>query len=138
MDYNERLIPRVGDILYSHRSTPLLRVLADTVHVHDMLLAPCSRVMFERRGEYAHPSCHENLYRSLERFGITPDDVIATLNVFMDVRIDERRITLLAPASRAGDYVDFRAETDCIIGLAACSSERTNNGRCKPIAFNVR
>lgn len=137
MDYNERLIPQIGDVLYSHRSTPLVRVVADTVGVHDMLLTPCSRVMFERRGEHNHPSCHENLYRALAPFGLTADDVTATLNVFMDVRVEGNAIRLYAPPSKAGDFLELQAETDCIIGITACSSELTNNGRCKPIQFTV-
>jgi len=137
IDYNERLVPQIGDVLYSHRSTPLMRIVNDLVGVHDLLLSPCSRVMFERRGEYRHPSCHENLYRALEPFSIGADEVTATLNVFMDVRVEGNRIKIYPPPSRAGDYIDLRAEIDCVVGLTACSSERTNNGHCKPIEFTV-
>lgn len=137
MDYNERLIPQVGDVLYSHRSTPLVRVTADSVGVHDLLLSPCSRTMFARRGELDHPSCHENLYRALERFGLGPDDVTATLNVFMDVRVEGNAIRLYPPPSKAGDSFELTAEVDCIIGITACSSELTNNGHCKPICFSA-
>ena len=137
IDYNERLIPKIGDVLYSHRSTPLVRVVADTVGVHDMLLAPCSRIMFERRGESNHPSCHENLYRALEPFGLTSDDVTATLNVFMDVRVERNSIRVHPPASNPGDSFEIEAQIDCIAGITACSSELTNAGRCKPIQFRA-
>ena len=137
IDYNERIVPQIGDVLYSHRSTPLVRVSADSVGVHDMLLTPCSRVMFARRGEHNHPSCHENLYRALEPFGLTSDEVTATLNVFMNVRVEKNAIALYPPPSRAGDYFEVEALTDCIVGITACSSELTNNGRCKPIQFSV-
>ena len=36
-----------GAVLYSRRSRPLLRIVADEVGVHDMLYAPCSQEMFE-------------------------------------------------------------------------------------------
>ncbi len=137
MDYNERLVPQIGDMLYSHRSTPLMRVTADTVGVHDLLLAPCSGTMFARRGELDHRSCHENLYSALEPFGLDSDDVAATLNVFMDVRVEQNAIRLYPPPSKAGDSFELTAEIDCIVGVAACSSELTNNGRCKPICFSV-
>ncbi len=137
IDYNERIVPQLGDVLYSTRSTPLARIVADTVGVHDLLLAPCSRVMFERRGALGHPSCHGNLSRALDVFGLGDDDVTATLNVFMDVRVEGNAVKLYPPRSRAGDYFDLRAECDLIVAVAACSSELTNNGRCKPIGYAI-
>jgi uncharacterized protein len=139
IDYNERVDIRLGDTLYSNASTAMARVVEDTVGVHDLLLAPCSRAMFERRGEHEHPSCHENLSNALAQFGITPHDVTATLNVFMDVRVgSDRRIALYAPPSRAGDVFALEALEPLVVGLAACSSERTNAGRCKPIAYAIK
>ncbi len=137
MDYNERVVPQLGDVLYSNRSTPLARIVADTVGVHDLLLAPCSRLMFERRGEMDHASCHENLSRALEAFGLGEDDVLATLNVFMDVRIEANRIKIYPPPSRAGDSIELQAETDLVVAVSACSSELTNNGRCKPVGYHL-
>lgn len=137
IDYNARLVPQVGDVLYSHRSTPLARIVFDTVGVHDLLLTPCSRVMFERRGERNHPSCHENLARALARFGLGEDDIRATLNVFMDVRIEQNAVTIHPPPAHPGDAFELEALTDLVVAVAACSSEVTNNGRCKPIGYQV-
>jgi len=138
VDYNESLDLRVGSLLYSHRSVPLAQVVEDTTGVHDMLLTPCSRIMFERRGQNAHPSCHENLYTNLARFGITSDDVAATVNVFMDVRVNsDRTVGIFPPASKPGDRFSVRALRDVLVGVTACSSELTNAGRCKSISFEV-
>ncbi|MBV9233688.1 MAG: urea carboxylase-associated family protein [Candidatus Eremiobacteraeota bacterium] len=138
MDYNESLRLGVGDILYSHRSVALARVVEDTVGVHDLLLAPCSEAMFARRGELAHRSCHENLTEALKPFGIPSEMVAATVNVFMNVRVEaDGHIAILPPRSRAGDVFAFEALCNLIVGITACSSERTNNGRCKPICFAV-
>lgn len=138
IDYNETLDLRAGAILYSHRSVPLTQVVEDTVGVHDMLLTPCSRVMFERRGERAHPSCHENLYANLAAFGLTSDDVVATVNVFMDVRVNpDRTVAIFPPPSKPGDRFAVRALIDVVVGVTACSSEVTNAGRCKPVSFEV-
>lgn len=138
IDYNESIDLSEGSLLYSHRSVPLARVVEDTTGVHDILLAPCSRVMFERRGQNAHASCHENLYTNLARFGITSDDVTATVNVFMDVRANsDRTVAIFPPASKPGDRFSVRALRDLVVGITACSSELTNAGRCKPISFEV-
>jgi uncharacterized protein len=137
IDYNERVIPHVGDVLFSHRSTPLARVAYDTVGVHDLLLTPCSRAMFERRGESGHPNCHENLARALDRYGLGPDDIRATLNVFMNVRVENNSVRIEPPASQKGDVLELVALTDLIVAIAACSSELNNNGACKPVAYQI-
>jgi hypothetical protein len=56
----------------------------------------------------------------------------------MNVAIEEDGgIKLGAPASAAGDFIKLEALCDLAVGIAACSSERTNNGRCKPICYSV-
>lgn len=138
MDYNSRLKLRVGDTLYSNAGVALARVVEDTVGVHDMLLAPCSDAMFARRGQFGHPSCLRNLVGALRPFGIDAHAIASTLNVFMDVRIDEDgNIVISPPPSRAGDVFTLEALTDLSAGIAACSSEVTNNGRCKPMAYQL-
>jgi uncharacterized protein len=138
IDYNGSLKLTVGNVLYSNRSGELARVSEDTVGVHDMLLAPCSEAMFARRGEFSHPSCHANLAAVLRPFGVVADMLTSTLNVFMDVRInDQSRIEIHAPASTPGDVFAIVALEDLLIGIAACSSERTNAGRCKPVAYEL-
>jgi uncharacterized protein YcgI (DUF1989 family) len=128
----------LGDVIYSHGSGELARVVEDTVGVHDLLLAPCSAAMFARRGESPHASCQENLSKALSPFGIERDLVAATINVFMDVRVAaDGSISIHAPASSAGDSFTLEALDDLVVGIAACSSELTNNGRCKPIRYVV-
>jgi uncharacterized protein len=139
IDYLERIKLRVGDSLYSQRSNELALITRDDVGVHDMLLAPCSQAMFARRGEFGHASCHANLTMSLAPFGIGADAIVASLNVFMDVRVDlNGRVTLHPPASRPGDRFELRALRDLIVGITACSSELTNAGQCKPISYEIQ
>lgn len=139
IDYAESVRVRVGSVLYSQGSSALARVIEDTVGVHDVLLAPCSAEMFERRGQLAHPSCHQNLSAALVSFGVLPDMMTATINIFMDVRIaPDGAVSIAAPASDAGDVFAIEALDNLIVGIAACSSELTNNGRCKPIRYEIR
>ena len=46
-------------------------------------------------------------------------------------------IAVRPPASRAGDYIDLRAEMDLVVGITACSAELCNNGSFKPIDVSV-
>lgn len=140
IDYGESIYLTTGSVLYSNRSTPMATITADTAGRHDVLIAPCSAEMFERLyGVADHPSCFDNLATSLGPFGITPDRITTTLNLFMVVVADPvtGRTTILPPSSRPGDHVDLRAEIDLIVGVTACSAEITNAGTLGPIDLEV-
>lgn len=141
LDYASRLFLTTGDILYSNRSTPMLRIGDDRVRRHDFLLTPCSadtfRIIYGH--EHPHRGCQGNLSEALAPFGITPDQIPVTFNIFMNVDINGEtgEIAVRPPRSRAGDYVDFVAQMDLIVGLTACSAEQSNNYSFKPIEYEV-
>jgi uncharacterized protein YcgI (DUF1989 family) len=140
IDYANTIYLTAGHVLYSNRSRPMFTIVEDTVGRHDFLLTPCSRETFEilyDLHEY-HPSCFENLSKNLAPFGVTPDMIPTTFNVFMNVVVlptGELRID--PPPSRPGDYITLRAETDLIVGVTACSAEKSNNYSFKPIDVEV-
>jgi len=140
IDYNGTIRFGEGHILYSNASNPMLRIVRDTVGRHDFLFAPCSPEMFERLYGFGpgHPSCFGNLASSLAPFGITPDRIPTTFNAFMNTELSSTgEIKVIPPASKAGDYIEFRAEMDLIVGLTACSAELSNNWRFKPIEYEI-
>ncbi len=138
IDYANTIYLTRSHQLYSNRSQPMLTIVRDDVGRHDFLLTPCSRETFQiiyNRSDY-HPSCFENLAKHLQQFGIPPDTIPVSFNIFMNVIIKgDGALDIRPPLSRAGDTVTFRAEMDLIIGLTACSAETTNNGTFKPIGF---
>ena len=140
LDYASKWLITTGDILYSNRSNPMLTIVEDTCGVHDFTLTPCSLTMFHRlyKVKGHHPSCHENLYSNLEPWGITPDDVPTTFNIFMNVPLKpDGTLSVDPPLTKAGDYIILKAEMDLIVGLTACSAGQSNNGTYKPIDFEV-
>jgi uncharacterized protein YcgI (DUF1989 family) len=140
IDYANKIYLTTGNVLYSNRSRPMLTIIEDTVGRHDFLLTPCSPETFKiiyNNHEY-HPSCFENLYTNLAQFGITPDMIPTTLNVFMNVVVKETgELRIDPPPSKAGDYIVFRAEMDLILGVTACSAEMSNNYSFKPIDVEI-
>jgi uncharacterized protein YcgI (DUF1989 family) len=141
IDYANRIYLTKGDLLYSNRSRPMLTIIEDDVGRHDFLLTPCSPETFQiiYKNENYHPSCFDNLATHLARFGITPDSIPTTFNIFMNVEIDaDGTLKILPPRSKAGDSIVLRAEMDLIVGLTACSAEMSNNYRFKPIGFEIR
>lgn len=140
IDYASKIYLSTGDVLYSNDSRKMFAIVADSVGRHDFLLTPCSQEMFEllygHKGH--HPSCFENLCRSFAPFGIRPEQISTTFNIFMKVDVDARGVVTVAPpASQAGDCIDLRAEMDLICALTACSAEKSNNDSFKPIDYAV-
>jgi len=139
-DYNNTIYLTTGNTLYSNRSRRMLTIVADGVGRHDFLYTPCSAEMFTilYNTRAHHPSCFENLARALAPFGIEPDAIPTTFNIFMNVIVlPDGQLKISPPLSKAGDAIQFRAEMDLIVGLTACSAEMSNNYRFKPIDFEI-
>ena len=142
LDYNNTVYLTTGHVLYSNRSNPMFTILEDRVGRHDFLLTPCSpetfKILYEGHEGY-HPSCFENLAKNLDRFGIAPDDIPTPFNVFMNVGIlPSGELEIGPPLSGPGDFVDLRAEMDLVVGVTACSAEKSNNHSLKPIDLEIR
>ncbi len=118
----------------------MFAIVADDVGRHDFLLTPCSRETFEiiYKNADPHPSCFENLWRNLAEYGIAPDAIPTTFNIFMNVEVaSDGTLKVMPPLSKAGDAITLRAEQDLIVGLTACSAEMSNNYRFKPIGYEI-
>ena len=140
IDYANTIYLTTGHTLYSNRSRPMWVIEEDTVGRHDFLLTPCSSetftIIYGHTGH--HPSCFDNLSKAFAPFGIAPDSIPTTLNIFMNVVVQPSgELQILPPLSRAGDYLVLRAEMDMIVGVTACSAELSNNGRFKPIDVEI-
>lgn len=140
LDYNNTIYLTTGHVLYSNQSKPMFTIIEDTVGRHDFLLTPCSPETFKiiYGNEEYHPSCFENLVKNLAPFGITPDQIPTTFNIFMNVIVQPSgELKIDPPPSKAGDYILLRAEMDLIVGVTACSAEMSNNYSFKPIDVEI-
>jgi len=140
IDYANTIYLTSGHTLYSNRSRPMWTIVEDSVGRHDFLLTPCSletfTILYGTSGH--HPSCFENLVTHLAPFGIAPDTISTTFNVFMNVDVSATgELTIRPPRSKAGDYLLLHAEMDMIVGVTACSAELSNHGTFKPIDVEV-
>jgi uncharacterized protein len=141
IDYASRLWLSTGDLLYSNRSRPMFRIIADTCGRHDFLLTPCSKDTFSIiYGETEpRPGCEGNLAEVLAPWGIGVDRIPVAFNVFMHVAVDAATgaIEVRPPRSRPGDYVRLRAEMPLVVGITACSAGQSNNFRYKPVDYRI-
>lgn len=140
IDYANTIYVTSGHILYSNRSNPMFTILEDQVGRHDFLLTPCSPETFKiiYNNHAHHPSCFANLAENLAAYGIAPDRIPTTFNIFMNVKIGSTgELTIDPPLSKAGQYIELRAEMDMIVGVTACSAEMSNNYSFKPIDIQI-
>ena len=140
LDYANTIYLTTGHLLYSNRSRPMFTIVADDVGRHDFLLTPCSietfRIIYDHKGD--HPSCFGNLVENLAPFGIEPDEIPTTFNIFMNVDVlASGELKIGPPRSKPGQSILLRAEMDLIVGLTACSAEMSNNYTFKPIDFEI-
>jgi uncharacterized protein YcgI (DUF1989 family) len=142
VDYGSSVYVSTGSHLYSNRSRVLAQVVEDTVGVHDLTLTPCSQdtfdILYPDLGGAPHPSCFANLVAALEPHGVDADRIGTTLNVFMDVWTDEQgELHIDPPPTRPGDRFAIEARLAVVVGVTACSAEKSNNGLCTPIDIRV-
>ncbi len=149
IDYASKLYLTTNDTLYSNRSRPMLKIGRDDCGRHDFTLTPCSAEMYRLlyQDDGSHPSCFANLRDSLSDYGVTPDQIPTTFNVFMNVTYASAEaavpgaMTIGPPLSKAGDVIEFAAVMDLVVGLTSCPSETTNHvenaSDLKPIDYEV-
>jgi uncharacterized protein len=141
IDYAETIYLTKGHPFYSNRSNIMFEIVEDTVGRHDFLLTPCSADTFRIIYGHTEPhrGCFGNLCAALQPYGIGPDDIPITFNIFMHVAVNGQsgKVDVLPPVSKAGDYVIIEAKMDLIVGLTACSAEMSNNYSFKPIGYEV-
>lgn len=141
LDYASRLWLTTGNVLYSNRSRPMLTIVEDTCGRHDFTLTPCSKDTFRiiYGEDEARPGCEGNIASVLQPYGIGVDQVPIAFNIFMHVAVDAETgaFRVLAPLSKAGDFIRLRAEMPLVVAMTACSAGQSNNFCFKPIDFEV-
>jgi hypothetical protein len=118
-----RLVPRVGDAIYSTRRRPLVTLVQDTSPgVHDTLIAACDPERYRLLGGAAdHPSCAQNFAAAIAEHGRSLPRAPAPLNLFMAIPwSDDGELEFAPSPARAGDSVTFQAEVDVLVVVSAC------------------
>ncbi|OFZ87067.1 MAG: hypothetical protein A2V78_14285 [Betaproteobacteria bacterium RBG_16_64_18] len=134
-----------GDIIFSSSYRAMATITADTPvpgGIHKLVLHMCNRGLYEAFGYHDHDGCWEILSSTLSRYGIDPEDLPDSFDVFMNVEHDvaagEWRIK--EPVSRPGDYIEFRMEMDCVLALSNCPMDviaPTNGWVCTPLKVEI-
>jgi uncharacterized protein YcgI (DUF1989 family) len=136
--------PGPGDSMWSAppRERPMIYILADTVHCNDVMYPRCSPFLFENTfGFHTHTNCHDIQSEAQREYGLTPDDVHDSFNLFMNTGVDAAgKLFIKRQRSKPGDHVELLALIDVLAVPNVCGTDvmRTSNFSMKPVRISVR
>ena len=141
-----------GNKLISSVRHVMATITADTptpAGVHDLVMRMCSRWIYEQAAKAGLGSpqdgCLDQLAKALEPYGIARGDIPDDINLFMNVVYDPTKgnFAIHEPVSKAGDYIEIRAEMDLLCALSTCPDDVCSlcNGRAphpaKPLKVQI-
>jgi uncharacterized protein len=135
--------PTKGTFLWSAppREQAMMYILDDTYGRNDVLFPRCSAYLYESAyGFHTHTNCHDIQSEAQREYGLTPDDVHDSFNMFMCTEVTlEGRASITRQASKKGDYIELLALMDVLAVPNVCGADimRTSNFGLKPIKLEI-
>jgi uncharacterized protein YcgI (DUF1989 family) len=134
-----------GDTLMSTSCRPMMTIVRETAPkkgVHDCHNRMCNRYLYEvQLGVGPLDGCHEIITQAVASYGLLYEDIPDTFDINMSYTHDfeKQHWVIGEPVSRPGDYIEFRAEMNCLVALSACPLEvgACNAGKSTPIRVEV-
>jgi urea carboxylase-associated protein 1 len=128
-----------GHVLLSDRCRKLMTITADTCGRHDLLAGSCSEGTNRvRYGVADTANCRSNFEQALKPFGIPLKEIPYSFNIFMNVPIEANgAMSIQEPISKAGDFIELRADDDLIVAISNCPQERNPCNAFKPTSLRV-
>lgn len=135
-----KLVPAVGDELFSNHRTPLMRIVRDDVGTHDLVVPCCDPERYSRDyGLADHPSCLVGLRQGLADFGSDwPVCGELAWNVFMNNRLEDGAIVTYEPEHGAGSTIELEALEDLVVCLVACPQDLSPCNAFNPTDMAIR
>ncbi len=132
----DRLVP--GDNLMSTKCRPLMTIVEETAAekgVHNFYNRMCNRYMYNLFG-MDQDGCAETIAKAVGPYGVAYEDIPDTMDLFMNCYrdVDNRRWVYQEPITKPGDYIEFRAEMDCLVGMSNCPEDKLSDTNCKTSA----
>lgn len=126
--------PAIGEYLWTNKDEPILKIVDDTVKVHDMTFMSCFPEMYAKKGHKGHRSCASNIAEAMEKYGMKSYlEVTDPFNIFQNTpNYSLKRLG----SSKAGDFIEFEAMKDCICAASSCPYELDgfNGGKITDVA----
>lgn len=114
-----------GDALWSSENRPMLRIVADTIGIHDANVPACDRTRFSV--DFAvegHRNCVDNLLAGMKAFGVSYFSLPEPFNLFQNGPVTaDGRMEVTDPLSKPGDRIVFEALCDVICSVSSCPQD---------------
>jgi uncharacterized protein len=113
---------RKGRVLYSDMGRILFSITEDTCGHHDTL-SGCSNAATNaaKYGEGDWKNSRNNFMLALTKRNMGKKDIMPNLNLFSQVMVEDGgALTWVEGASKAGDFIDLRAEMNVLVVLSNC------------------
>jgi urea carboxylase-associated protein 2 len=139
-----------GHVLMSDMGNALLSITADTIGWHDPLGGHGNAALVKKKyGEATYQekrndwyrNAHDNFLIELGKYGLGKRDLVANVNFFGRVDVNADGKMHFHPAnSKAGSYVDLRAEMNVLVVLNTCQHPLDPNPKYapKPVRLSIR
>lgn len=141
---NSRLIQKrwlltTGHHLYSDEGNVMMTITDDTVGIHHASAGCCNEFAnYLRYGERGTRNCLDNMAMAAAPLGITTKDIPGAFCPFMKViQHPDGAYEIQEPDSRAGDYLDLRAEMDLFVAISNCPQDKNPCNGFNPTALRV-
>jgi uncharacterized protein len=141
--------PKKGDIVWSvqSRNRPMFIILEmPETCVTDLLGGRCKAANhypegFTPSAHGTHTNCQDTFATCIGEYGLTPDDVHDSFNMWMNTEWDSRgQYWIVRNSGRKGDYVDLLAMFDTLAVPIVCGSgdtQLTSNYAFRPIQVQI-
>jgi urea carboxylase-associated protein 2 len=138
-----------GHALFSDMGRILCSVTEDTAGWHDPLAGISNAALVEKKyGKLtyqqarndSHQNARDGLLIELGKYGLGPRDLHATVNFFSKVTVDaEGQMHYIADHSRAGSFVELRAEMNVLVLLNTCQHplDESKQYAPKPVELSI-
>ena len=138
-----------GFVLYSVMGRILCSIVEDRVGWHDPIGGTSNAKLVkarygssryqEQRNDY-HKNGRDSFLIEMGKWGLGPRDLTANVNFFTRVDVEDGSVSFGPDNSKAGDFVELRAEMNILVILNTCPHPLDPNPRYepKPVRLSVR
>lgn len=130
-----------GDTIVTNLMNPMWTITDDTVDDHYTGGGFCSQVARKKFGIDNEKGCRDTLEDALAANGLSKANLqsVSCFNVFMNVGYEpDGAWVIREPKSKAGDFIDLRAEMDLLWLVSVCYWPEVVNGKSPtPLRFET-
>jgi hypothetical protein len=147
-EYQPSDIVTEGDYLKSTLCRPMMTIVKETAEpkgVHSIHGRMCNRWLYEVvLGIDSRDGCFELISKAIAPYGLLPEDIpdCIALNMNYVHHPEQHRWEIREPVSRPGDYIELRAEMDCIVAMSNCPGDSSAfdwpfHVQCTPVKVEI-